>query len=78
MTYTGQVKKGVVVFDGPARPPEGAQVRIEEVAGAESGPTWGEVFKGLIGTVEGLPPDMAENHDHYIHGSPKARCQATP
>lgn len=70
MTYIGRVKQGVVVFDGPTRPPEGAEVRIEEVT-AESGPTWGEVFKGVIGAAEGLPPDMAENHDHYIHGSPK-------
>lgn len=24
-----------------------------------------------FGTAEGLPDDMAENHDHYIHGTPK-------
>jgi hypothetical protein len=23
------------------------------------------------GTVPGLPADMARQHDHYIHGSPK-------
>jgi hypothetical protein len=72
MSFTGQVKEGVVVFDGPGRPPEGAAVRVEEVAVAkDEPPTWGEVFKDLIGAVDGLPDDMAENHDHYIHGSPK-------
>jgi hypothetical protein len=25
----------------------------------------------LAGTVDDLPPDMAEQHDHYIHGTPK-------
>ena len=25
----------------------------------------------LIGVVEGLPPDFARNHDHYLHGAPK-------
>ena len=72
MSFTGQVKQGVVVFDGPARPPDGAVVRVEEVLQTKADqPTWGDVFKDLIGTVDGLPDDMAENHDHYIHGSPK-------
>jgi len=25
----------------------------------------------FAGTAEGLPPDLAENHDHYLHGAPK-------
>ena len=70
MTYVGHVQRGVVVFDGPQRPPDGVAVRIEEVAITEQ-QNWGEVFKDLIGTVEGLPQDMADNHDHYIHGAPK-------
>jgi hypothetical protein len=72
MSFTRHVKEGVVVFDGLARPPEGAVVRVEEVSAAKpEPPTWGEVFKDLIGAADGLPEDMAENHDHYIHGSPK-------
>jgi hypothetical protein len=71
MNYTGQVKEGVVVFDGPARPAEGTTVRVEEMPAAQQAPTWAEVFKGLIGAVDGLPEDMAENHDHYIHGASK-------
>jgi hypothetical protein len=71
MTYNGRVEKGVVVFDGPARPPEGTEVRVEEVQPAGQESSWGEVFKDLIGAAEGLPEDMAENHDHYIHGAPK-------
>ena len=25
----------------------------------------------VAGTAEGLPPDLAENHDHYLYGTPK-------
>jgi hypothetical protein len=32
MTYTGHVENGVVVFDGVARPEEGATVRVEDAA----------------------------------------------
>jgi len=25
----------------------------------------------LAGTAEGLPPDLAANHDHYLYGLPR-------
>jgi hypothetical protein len=31
------------------------------------GKSWGEALLEVAGTVEGLPPDYAENHDHYLH-----------
>jgi hypothetical protein len=30
-----------------------------------------EQLGDLIGSVPELPPDMAEHHDHYLHGAPK-------
>jgi hypothetical protein len=36
-----------------------------------SGKSWGEALLEVAGTVEGLPPDYAENHDHYLHGLPR-------
>ena len=30
-----------------------------------------ERYAGLIGITDHLPEDMAENHDHYLHGHPK-------
>ena len=68
MTYTGTVRNGVVVLPPDAKIADGTPVRVEPV---DEPPTWGEVFKDLIGSVEGLPPDMARNHDHYLHGAPK-------
>ena len=25
----------------------------------------------IAARIEGLPPDLARNHDHYLHGMPK-------
>ena len=33
--------------------------------------SWGEALLEVAGTVEGLPPDYAEYHDHYLHGLPR-------
>jgi hypothetical protein len=47
--------------------------RLRESQGqnAEAPARWGEALIEIAGTAEGLPPDFAENHDHYLHGSPK-------
>ena len=33
--------------------------------------SWGQALLEVAGTVEGLPSDYAENHDHYLHGRPR-------
>lgn len=38
---------------------------------AQPEPTIWEKLQKYAGAVEGLPPDFARNHDHYIHGGPK-------
>jgi hypothetical protein len=30
--------------------------------------SWGEALLEVAGAIEGLPPDYAQNHDHYLHG----------
>jgi hypothetical protein len=32
---------------------------------------WGEALASLAGSVDGFPEDLALNHDHYLHGTPK-------
>lgn len=74
MTVKGHIEKGLVVLDEPVDLPDGMNVEVEVHPLTEAGyvgPTWGEVFRDLAGSVKGLPPDMAENHDHYIHGTAK-------
>jgi len=77
MCYNGRVQNGVVVLENGAELAEGTIVRVEAVSASaippdnENVPTLYEQLAPLIGTVEGLPPDMAQNHDHYLHGLPK-------
>lgn len=70
MTLSGHIKGGVVVLDEPADLPEGASVKIELITevGEES---LSKMLLRHAGRVKGLPTDLAENHDHYIHGTPR-------
>ena len=70
MSYLGEVKNGVIVLEQDVALAEGTKVRVEPVEGDQL-PTLAERLKGCIGIVEGLPSDMARNHDHYLHGQPK-------
>ena len=33
--------------------------------------SWGEALLEVAGTAQGLPGDLAHNHDHYLHGTPR-------
>lgn len=35
----------------------------------------GDFLLRLAGTAEGLPADLAENHDHYLYGMPRRNHQ---
>jgi hypothetical protein len=74
MSYWGKVSKGTVVLPPGANLPEGTEVRVEPVAPK----TLAERLKDVIGTVQGGPPDWAENHYHYIHGAPKKWSPYSP
>jgi hypothetical protein len=67
MVLDGTVVNGQIVLE-PSQPqlPEGARVRIELVAE----PTLGFLLK-YAGKAKDLPPDLAEDHDRYLHGKPK-------
>jgi hypothetical protein len=71
MTYRGKVRNGVVVIEpAPDAPlPEGADVSVEVVS--QPTETLGQRLIKLAGIAQGLPTDMAKNHDHYAHGAPK-------
>jgi hypothetical protein len=81
MTFKGKVQNGVIQVEGGVRLPEGAEVQIELADGVEpatekSGePTIGQKLAALGRWAEtqptDLPEDLAINHDHYLHGTPK-------
>ena len=70
MTYTGTVRDGRVLLPPDANLPDGTQVRVEALEDS-SQPTLAERLKPIIGIANGLPSDLAANHDHYLHGRPK-------
>jgi hypothetical protein len=76
MTYKGHIENGTIVLDEPADLPDGAVVKIDVCTssgepGNETVPTLAETLAPFIGKAVGLPEDAAENHDHYLYGTPK-------
>jgi hypothetical protein len=69
MMIRGHVENGVVVLDEPADLPEGANVEVS--LGSDQPPTLWEMLMQYAGKAEGLPEDLAKNHDHYLYGTPK-------
>jgi hypothetical protein len=71
-TYTGQVQNGVIVLDEGTPPlPEGTKVRIEPAELKDAVADLSRILLEFAGKAQGLPPDMSEQHDHYLHGTPK-------
>ncbi len=70
MELEGVVHNGVVLPDDATSLPEGARVRII-VMPAEKPKPFGERFAQFKGAVNDLPPDLAQQHDHYRLGTPK-------
>ena len=80
MTYRGKYSKGTVTLPRNVDIPEGAEVEVTPVTPPpnggtepEQGQTLYEIFEPFIGSLDGLPSDLAENHDHYLYGTPKKK-----
>jgi hypothetical protein len=71
MTYRGRVRGNVIVLDDSVKLPDGAEVSVELEPTPEEIQSLREGLRKLSGIAEGLPDDFAEQHDHYIHGTPK-------
>jgi hypothetical protein len=67
---TTTVEDGKIVLPPGIDWPDGTVVRIEPMTKPEP-KTLRELMKDFEGIADDLPSDMAENHDHYIHGHPK-------
>lgn len=72
---TGRVVNGIVVLDQPGTLKDGTEVRVRPVERAsereDGDSSLSEMLLSFAGTVEGLPEDMALNHDHYLYGVSK-------
>jgi hypothetical protein len=78
MRYRGRVKNGVVVPESGVRLREGMDVRIEPIeeteGAAQNAQETRQLREGLLafsGVIKEGPSDLARNHDHYLHGTPR-------
>jgi hypothetical protein len=71
MQMEGTVQNGVVILDNGHQLADGTRVQVIVREAATEKITLRDRLLKLAGTVDDLPPDMARNHDHYIHGTPK-------
>jgi hypothetical protein len=81
MTFRGTVQDGRIVLDTDVSLPNGTRVNVEPVGrnngnGLPRGKK-GSSSKGLLTLLDlaisdkALPTDLAQQHDHYIYGTPK-------
>ena len=73
--FTAHTDGKVLVPDEPVELRPGARYRVS-LEPLEEGDEDTESLRDFLlrwaGTMEGdLPPDLAKNHDHYLHGRPK-------
>jgi hypothetical protein len=71
MSYTGTVKKGVVVLPPELKLPDGAKVELT-VPGEVAPSSFAERYAAYVGIADDLPSDFAENLDLYVHGHRKS------
>ena len=71
MTYRGRIRDGVIVLDEDASLPDGTEVEISVVRSPDRAQSLSEKLLSYAGKANGLPSDLARNHDHYLHGAPK-------
>ena len=79
MSYTGTVLGGWSCWRAAPSCRKALACRVEPAAAAGDSSrqphaeTLGERLLRFAGTAAGLPADLAESHDHYIHGTPRNR-----
>lgn len=70
MTCTVKVENGTIRLPSGVKLPDGAEVQLIIPEPVLSG-SFADRYAAYIGAAEDLPPDLAENLDHYIHGHRK-------
>jgi hypothetical protein len=71
VTLEGTVRNGAIVLDDPAALTDGMRVEVTIKPLLKAASPLGEILRRHAGKAEGLPEDMAEQHDHYLHGTPR-------
>jgi hypothetical protein len=67
LSFISKVTRGAIKVPDDVAIPDGTPVRVEPLPDE----SLAKRLKDVIGCVEGLPRDIAEQHDHYLHGNSK-------
>jgi len=79
VTYRGKYKNGTVLLPEGVDIPEGAEVEVTPIhtppngRAGDSDASFYERYEEFMSVLDGLPSDLAENHDHYLYGIPKRK-----
>ena len=71
MSFTAKVQNGVVVLPPEAHLPDGTEVEVTPLVTESEARDFTEGLLRISEKTQGLPADLAKNHDHYLHGHPK-------
>lgn len=71
MSYIGTVENGVVKLPPEAKLRDGERVEVSLLTGDKPMNERTRRLLEIAAQMPPLPPDFAEQHDHYIHGTPK-------
>lgn len=71
MLLEGVVRNGRIELDPPQVLPEGMRVNVEPMAAPPTLSPLATMLLRHAGKASGLPEDMADQHDHYLHGTRK-------
>lgn len=71
MTLEGTIIDGQIVLDHSDELPEGARVEVTIKTETKPASALAAALLRHAGKAQGLPEDMAAQHDHYLHGTPK-------
>jgi hypothetical protein len=71
MSCTGTIEGGVVKLPPETGWADGTKVRIEKVEVPQNRNELTRRLREIASSMPDLPEDWAEQHDHYIHGTPK-------
>ena len=71
MLLEGTIRNGTIVLDQPSSMLDGLRVEVEIKPAAQVSSSLAEMLLRHAGKAVGLPEDLAAQHDHYLHGTPK-------
>lgn len=73
MNFTATVVKDSIRLPAGVHFPDGTRVMVEsaEIPEVIHGNSLARSLENFIGIADDLPPDLARNLDHYVHGQPK-------